>query len=126
MSNKIQRVELRKFYYASIHCPFCGVKVIDREAAESDPDPTNPCPHTLFVADDEGFEYRSPRFDENRGLTNTPDEDIELPDKGIDGLTDELTVTDAIKFASYAGAPSLLGFYVGFAPLKEENDKKSS
>ena len=122
MSNKIQRVELKKLYYASIHCPFCGVKVIDREAAESDSDPTNPCPHTLFVAHDEGFEYRSPRFDENLGLTNTPDEDIELPDKGIDGLTDELTVTDAIKFASYVGAPSLFGSYVGFAPTDKSND----
>ena len=82
MSKKIQRVELNKFYNASIHCPFCGVKIIDTEAAESGADPTNPCPHTLFVAHDEGFEYRSPRFDENLGLTNTSKEEIEFPDKG--------------------------------------------
>jgi hypothetical protein len=119
MDKKIQGVEFNRFCYASIHCPFCGVKVVNREAAESDPDPTNPCLHTLFVAHDNGFEYGSPRIDENLGLTNTPDEDIELPDRGIDGHTDELTVTDAIKFASYVCAPSLFGSYVGFAPLKE-------
>jgi hypothetical protein len=38
---------------------------------------------------------------------------------GHGGLTDELTVADAIKFESYVGAPSFVGSYVGFAPLEE-------
>jgi hypothetical protein len=73
----------------------------------------------LFIAHDEGFEYRSPRFDENLGLINVTDEDIDLPEKGIDGLTDEVAMADAIKFASYVGPPSGFGSYVGFAPLEE-------
>jgi hypothetical protein len=116
----IQRVELNKFYYASIYCPFCGARVVDMEAAASgEAVHTNPCRHTLFIAHDEGLEYRSPRFDENLGLVNVTDEDIDLPEKGIDGLTDEVAMADAIKFASYVGPPSGLGSYVGFAPLEE-------
>jgi hypothetical protein len=117
----IQRVELKAFYHVSIYCPFCGAKVIDMEAADSGEEVhTNPCQHTLFIAHDEGFEYRSPRFDENLGLVNVTNEDIDLSEKGIDGLTDELAVADAIKFASYVGPPSGFGSYVGFAPLQEE------
>jgi hypothetical protein len=116
----IQRVELNKFYDISIYCPFCGAKVIDMEAANSGKEVhTNPCRHTLFIAHDEGSEYRSPRFDENLGLVDVTSEDIDLPEKGIDGLTDEVAVADAIKFASYVGPPSGFGSYVGFAPLEE-------
>ena len=117
MKNKIQRVELNEFYSASVHCPFCGSKVVRMD--EADPKPANPCPHTLFVTTDYGFEYRSPRFDEKLGLVNVDEDDIELPEQGIDGLTDGLVTADAVKFASYVGAPSGFGSYVGFALVEE-------
>ena len=92
MSNKIQRVELNKFYNASIHCPFCGVKIIDTEAAESGADPTNPCPHTLFVAHDEGFEYWKDRQAPGPTMPVLKEEIVELVPKRS-GLTDrEITV----------------------------------
>lgn len=112
----IQRVELTHAYDHSIHCPFCGVKVVDMEAGAEGGNPTNPCPHTLFVCHDEGFEYRSPKFDENVGIAGVADEDVKLPDKGYDGLTDKVTIKDSVKFASYVQAPSFFGSYVGFAP----------
>jgi hypothetical protein len=117
--DSIQRVELNTFYDASIYCPFCGAKVADMEAAASGEKAHNPCRHTLFIAHDEGFEYRSPRFDEKLGLVNVTDEDIDLSEKGIDELTDEVAMADAIKFASYVGPPSGFGSYVGFAPIEE-------
>ena len=117
MNNKIQRVELNTHYDISIHCPFCGTKVLDMEASQSGSDPVKPCPHTLFVAHDEGFEFRSERFDADLGITGVADDDVDIPENGKDGLTDQVTITDAIKFASFVPAPSFFGSYVGFAPL---------
>lgn len=120
--SKIQRVELNKFYEHSIFCPFCGAKVIDMEAAGKDGGEVavNACIHTLFVAHDEGFEYRSERFDADAGILGIADEGIELPEHGYDGLTDQVAIADSIKFASYVGMPSGFGSYVGFAPVDPE------
>ena len=82
MSKKIQRVELNTFYNASVHCPFCGKKVVANEEEVSAAERIHPCRHTVFVACDEGFEYRSPLFDEKLGLVNVADEDIDLPETG--------------------------------------------
>lgn len=119
---KIQRVELNKFYNHSIFCPFCGKKVVDMEAANENREEgmVNPCLHTLFMAHDEGFEYRSERFDSDRGITGITDDDVELPEQGYDGLTDQVTIADSVKFASYVGMPSGFGSYVGFAPVDSE------
>ncbi len=97
----IQRVELNKHYDASIYCPFCGQKVIEMEADPPTEEMCHPCPHTLFIAHDEGFEYRSALFDANLGLVGVPDDDVELPETGIDGLTDSVTIPDSVKFAAY-------------------------
>ncbi len=113
MDTKIQRIEITTNYSTSIHCPFCGQKVSDVEAGEAGEAWVKPCPHTLFIAHDEGFEYRSERFNAQLGLPDD-DDDIELPEKGIDGLTDQADFDDGIKFAAYVGAPSFFGSYVGF------------
>jgi hypothetical protein len=119
MPKQIQRVELTTFYHLPIHCPFCGAKVTDNSAASGEGNWATPCAHTLFVAHDEAFEFRSDRFNK---LLELPDdhENIALPDKGIDGLTDSVWIDDAVKFAAYVGPPSFYGSYVGFAPLDEE------
>lgn len=116
--NRIQRVELNHAYDSPIHCPFCGACVVDTEAAADGGEATNPCPHTLFICHDEGFEYRSQRFDENLGLVGVDDDEVEVPEKGYDGLTDTVTITDSIKIAAYVPAPSFFGSYVGFAPAE--------
>jgi hypothetical protein len=114
MSNKIQRIELNKFYDVDIHCPFCGQKVIDYPDGD-----LNACKHTLFIAHDMGLEYRSQLFEQNLGISGIENDDIQLPEHGWDGLTDQVSVTDAIKFASYVGAPSGSGTYIGFSPSYE-------
>lgn len=114
MKKRIQRVELNKYYDVSIYCPFCGQKVVDMEAQGDEM--TLPCPHTIFIANDEGFEYRSELFDKSLGLVGVDNDKIQLPESGIDGLTDQLSISDAIKLAAYVGPPSGLGSYVGFAP----------
>lgn len=114
----IQRVELNTFYDHKIHCPFCGQQVVgpgDDEEWQS-----TPCPHTLFVATDDGFEFRSARFNEAMDLSGVDDADIDLPDAGYDGLTDQVVIDDALKFAAYVGPPGGMGSYVGFAPLEVE------
>lgn len=113
---KIQRVELNKFYDADVHCLFCGQKVIDYQDMDN---PTRPCAHTLFVANDEGFEYRSERFDQIVREQNIPDEESD-DFEGRDTMTDMIEVVDGIKVASYVGPPSGMGVYVGFAPIESD------
>ena len=117
MTRKIQRVELNKFYDVSIFCPFCGQMVVNYDSSlADDAEMVTPCRHTLFVAHDEGFEYRSGLFNENVGLVGVDDDDIDLPEEGVDGLTDQVSITDSMKFAAYVGPPGGMGSYIGFAP----------
>lgn len=111
--HNIQRVALAS-YDIPLHCPFCG-------ACAHDPDPEKqarlkPCQHTLFMVHDEGFEYRSARFDQLMGIEGVADDDVELGDKGYDGFTDRVCCPDSVKFATFIPAPSFFGAYYGFAP----------
>lgn len=118
MSQFIQRTELKTFYYTPVHCPFCGVRVMG--ADPDDETRITACTHTLFIAHDTAFEYRSGRLDDNLGLNGMSEAEVEakwLADKrGIDGFTDTVSLADAIKVAAYAPAPSAYGSYYGFAP----------
>ena len=115
-NSKMQRVELCTFYDVDIHCPFCGQKVVNYGSDGSEPGVT-PCIHTVFSASDEGFDYRSPEFNEFFKLAE--DDDIDVDELGfahIDAMTDAFEAVDGVKFAQYVGPPGGLGGYVGFAP----------
>lgn len=89
-----------------------------------------PCPHTLFVAHDEGFEYLAPRAAEqlrDRGFEVEVTEDgyVEIDREGdeVPGpeeLTDSFEFPDAYKIASYVAPPGGMASYVGFAPTEED------
>ena len=119
MSSFIQRTELKTVYNTPVHCPFCGTRVMGADA--EDETRITACPHTLFIAHDTAFEYRSERLDNNLELSALSELEIEQKwsahRNGIDGFTDEVTVPDAIKVAAYAPAPSAYGSYYGFAPI---------
>lgn len=114
MKKKIQRVELTTSYEASIHCPFCGQMAWDTSDGS-----LTPCVHTLFVAHDEGFEFRSPRFNKAAGLAEKGNDNLSADDRGTDEITDDVAIPDAVKFAAYAGPPSRFGAYIGFAPVED-------
>lgn len=115
---KIQIVEINTHYEIQLHCPFCGCTPITEDGEAT------PCVHTLFVAHDEGFVFRSDRFNENLKLEGLSEgqvqEQVGDTEHGYDGLTSTVTLADSIKFASYVGAPSFFGSYIGFAPLDVE------
>jgi hypothetical protein len=114
MTSNIQRIEINTFYDCNIHCLFCGQKVLDYEDAVN---PAHPCVHTLFIATDEGFEYRAALFDDlikEQGIADEEDNGFD----GYDAMTDSLNVVDGVKIAQYVGAPSGLGGYIGLAPLE--------
>ncbi|MBP8306838.1 MAG: hypothetical protein ABTQ28_05280 [Thauera sp.] len=119
MSQLIQRTELKTFYYTPVHCPFCGARVMG--ADPTDETRITACPHTLFIAHDTAFEYRSARLDNNLQLNGMSEQEIETRwsehKRGIDGFTDTVSLPDAIKVAAYAPAPSAYGSYYGFAPI---------
>ena len=119
MPKRIQRTELKTVYYTPVHCPFCGTRVMGADA--EDETSITACPHTLFIAHDTAFEYRSERLDKNLELSALSELEIEQKwsahQNGIDGFTDGVTVADAIKVAAYAPAPSAYGSYYGFAPI---------
>jgi len=114
----MQRIELSR-YDIPIHCPFCGVKVLDYERSD-----TKPCVHTLYIAHDMGFEFRSDKVNELLEMPSiTSEEDHalewddlgrELPENGYDGLTDSIELKDSFKIAAYVPAPGFMGTYVGF------------
>lgn len=120
MKHAIQRTELKTFYYTPVHCPFCGTRVMGADPA--DETRITACPHTLFIAHDTAFEYRSGRFDANLALGGLSDLEVEQrwlgKEGGIDGFTNQVTLADSIKVAAYAPAPSAYGSYYGFAPTE--------
>lgn len=120
MSNAIQRAELKTYYYTPVHCPFCGTRVMGADPV--DETRITACPHTLFIAHDMSFEYRSARFDQNVHLHGLSEREVEERwnrlEGGVDALTNQVTLSDAIKIAAYAPAPSAYGSYYGFAPIE--------
>lgn len=108
----MQRIELTNFM-GPLHCPYCGQLVFRMDLDVDDEPITAPCPHTLFIASDDGFDHCSAKFTQ---LANLPEDwdDDDLPDNGIDGLTNSVEVPGGIKFASYVQAPSFYGTYYGF------------
>jgi hypothetical protein len=113
----IQRVEIRTDDYP-VHCPFCGAKAI--AGGDSEEVITEFCEHVLFMGHDEGFEYRSARFNSLIGDSETDQNDIDPGDKGVDGYTDKIELVDSVKFAIYQPAPSFFGAYIGFAPVHKQ------
>ena len=101
-------------------CPFCGSTLYDPNAGEESGEP--PCPHVLFIAYDEGFEFRSERFNSLMGITGVSDDDLKsLVHKGesaFDGFTSRVCCKDAVKYAIYIPAPSFFGVYIGVAPIE--------
>lgn len=120
MNSTIQRTELKTFYYTPVHCPFCGTRVMGADPA--DETRITACQHTLFIAHDTAFEYRAERFDRNLSLNGLSEREVEerwlREEGGVDGLTNQVTMADAIKVAAYAPAPSAYGSYYGFAPVE--------
>ncbi len=58
-----------------------------------------PCKHTLFIAHDIGFEYRSEQFNENLGIENKDDDEITGDEfGGYDGLTDKVSIISRSNF----------------------------
>lgn len=118
--SKMQRVELRVFYDIELHCPFCGQKVMNYGYDGSEPGVMT-CQHTVFLASDEGFEYRSSEFNEYFGLNE--EAEVVVSDLGfehIDAMTDAFEAVDGIKFAQYVAPPGGMGSYMGFVPKEDD------
>lgn len=114
----IQKVEIE--HKSPINCPHCGTRVVSLDEVDTEGGPSiTPCPHTLFICHDEGFEYRSETYDTKKGIGGLSNDEIRA-EEGWDHYTDQLELDGAIKFASYVPAPSGYGVYVGFAPSKSE------
>jgi hypothetical protein len=117
-ARKVQRIELSSRYMDShpLYCLFCGERVLDLARSVDAGFPyVHPCPHTLYIATDEGFAYCSPRAQALFGVSEDGKRDYPL-DEGWDGLTDRVPFQNAVKIASYTPAPSDMGGYICFVP----------
>ena len=92
-----------------LKCPCCNQVIIDFEKENSKP---LPCKHTLFIATDEGFEYRSKSY-----------KDLQKEKIGKHGeesfhdYTNNIPIDGAVKVIfPLAQMPCCLDLYVGFAP----------
>lgn len=102
-------------------CPFCGFVCYpgaDDEEWQFDRE-TSVCDHTLFVATDYGFEYRSHVYNAHMGFPDNQDAEPRLPDEyaaNYDAFTSRVAIPGAVKISAYTPAPSFMGIYYGFAP----------
>lgn len=110
----IQKIEVE--HDEPVHCPHCNQRILSMDEADAERgENMSPCPHTLFICHDCGFEYRSALYDQLKGIKGLSNDEIPSGD-GWDAYTSELGLHGAIKLASYAPAPSFFGVYVGIAP----------
>jgi hypothetical protein len=120
-NTKMQCVELNDDNVNPIHCPFCGT-LVGRGAEEETVDGwiVGQCKHLLFAAHDEGFEYRSERFDEavDAALGKKTDEEREEIADDINQLVEVIKIQDAFMFHSMMGPPAQFSTYIAFAPLE--------
>ena len=114
-------IEIEGLFLSDIYCMFCGKKVIQVEDEGFDVD-YHPCAHTLFIANDAGFQYRSELFDKHMGITGVDDETIfDLDDfAGIDFFTDKCSLSNSLKFSGYDPPPSSHGAYIGFVAYPKD------
>ena len=117
---RIQRITFNLGAFAALHCPFCGQLV--QPAADADDLELRPCAHTLFIACDEGFDHRSPRFDVVMDIAGIDSEDLDLGEENVDTWTDTFPDPLAVKFAYYNPSPSFFGMFVAFHPFADEVD----
>jgi len=107
----MQSIQIDYFEDVTIlYCLFCGSEIL------SDGGAVKHCPHTLFVATDDGYEYMAERVQ-----AMLPDVDVDFDDdddesfaerlKKIDGLP-----SDAFFIESYGPPIIPQGMYIGFAP----------
>jgi len=98
-------------YGKTILCPICNKPVIPDEAAS-----ITPCPHTLIIATDEGFEYASEHVDIIAIEEMINDEDMSWGE-GL-GKLDRI---GEYLLSRYQPSPSFFGVYVLFSgqPGKE-------
>lgn len=134
MKNIISVCEIREEDAYPLFCPFCGTMVQDLDSNQ-EPKVT-PCPHTLFVCHDMGWQYVSDRMhselkrmrlrvsdDETEAVMALPGAEEDADDCHFDDVTSRVTIPGSQKFAAYQGPPSFYGGYVGFAPLPNESEE---
>jgi hypothetical protein len=89
-----------------LHCPKCGTKIVQMQGDEAE---IVECPHLLFVATDDAFEFATDQviasYQELQQYNDVVD---------IDVFTSGLAVADGMKFSMMIPAPALLSAYAGF------------
>ena len=89
--------------YDEINCPYCEQLVYDGNGK------IFPCPHTVYMASDDGFEYLADNISlEKDEYSCTP---------YIDAMTDALTAKSDGESVKYISQGELYG-YTGFENLK--------
>ena len=92
------------------------IQTLDEEEGFSD---YKLCEHVIYLAHDEGFEFRTEEV--NKQLKIDPKADgleIDVPDDiyGYDGFTDLVKIEGGIKIAAYDDCTNPEGIYFGFKP----------
>ena len=135
----MEKIQVFEIALYPIYCPFCNQLVhgnltdeeedsvedleegIEKEEKYEDWE-IDVCEHTLFIASDHGFEYRSERFNQHMHIDSPKNDwydDFYPEGSNFDEFTSNVSLTGAIKYASYGPFDSFGGYY-GFAPLEAE------
>lgn len=107
----IQQIQLSDEF--SLHCIYCGKQILHEEAENAE-DYLTPCEHVLYVATDEGFEYRSEFMNKMYGWEGLDYEAVNLRiNSNIGRFIKRIKLNEAINF-DFGCAPACLSSYIGF------------
>lgn len=108
MNQKIEKIEVK--YPDLINCPVCNHQVYDPSSKSDAESWYSVCPHTLYVAHDEGIEFQSQEFE-----AAVDGSDAEAADDlNAYELASHSGIEQIAHFESYLPAPTFFGTYVGF------------
>jgi len=109
----VQSLEIDYVALEDMFCMFCGTQILFSEDSPTE------CPHVLFIATDDGYEYQSDSVKDILPSFDVEDEEENGDDrKFFFQRVKEITGFPAGSFIieSYTPAPSLYGLYLGFSP----------
>ena len=127
----IKSVELNYFaiFGDPIFCLYCGKQIFNPNAVFPDEkgeyekgEYFNPCPHVIFWAGDDGYEYKNESFKDVLPPFDIDLDPLEDPNDPLHLFVNRILETkdlpdDSLMIEMYSPSPSFAGHYMGFSSM---------
>ena len=122
----IKSIELNYFsiFGDPLFCLYCGEKIINPKAVEPDEEGNffTPCPHVIFFASDDGYEYKHDLFNNVLPPFSISPNPLDDPNDPAHLIVSRILETpglpdDSLMIEMYCPSPSFAGAYIGFSSM---------